>query len=169
MDIHNTIGIDLVAMSVNDILCTGAKPLFFMDYMASSALDLKISESVIDGILEGCKYSEMPLIGGETAEMPGMYEKGDYDLAGFCVGEVLKKDVIDGSKIKKGDHLIAIASSGFHSNGYSLLRQIIKDDSRELKEKFLKPTTIYTTLINKIMNIYREDIHGISHITGGGD
>ena len=168
LGIHDTVGIDLVAMCVNDILCTGATPLFFMDYMASSKLDLQVSEDIIKGIVDGCLQSEMALIGGETAEMPGMYSDGDYDLAGFCVGEVKKTDVIDGSKIKSGDSLVAVASAGFHSNGYSLIRQLVKDESRELKEKLLRPTRIYHKVVKELLKNFSDSIHGISHITGGG-
>jgi phosphoribosylformylglycinamidine cyclo-ligase len=168
LDKHDTIGIDLVAMCVNDVLCTGATPLFFMDYMASSQLNLKVSEDIIAGIVHGCQQSSMALIGGETAEMPGMYQIGDYDLAGFCVGEVLKENVIDGQKIASGDKLVAISSSGFHSNGYSLLRRLIVNESRELKEKLLTPTRIYHSFIEMLLKHHRQHIHGISHITGGG-
>jgi len=168
LGIHNTVGIDLVAMCVNDIICTGAKPLFFMDYMATSNLDLEVSEQIIDGIVEGCRQCEMPLIGGETAEMPGMYENGDYDLAGFSVGEVLKSNVIDGSRVNSGDSIVAFASTGFHSNGYSLIRKIIEGDSREIREKLLTPTKIYHSLVSTILKEYRDSIKGIAHITGGG-
>jgi phosphoribosylformylglycinamidine cyclo-ligase len=165
---HDTIGIDLVAMCVNDILCTGAKPLFFMDYLATSSLNLEVSEQIINGIVEGCRQSQMALIGGETAEMPGMYEVGDYDLAGFCVGEVLKSKVINGEKVSNGDKIVAINSSGFHSNGYSLIRQLIKDESTDLKHKLLRPTKIYHDLVNSLHNNCMDSIHGIAHITGGG-
>lgn len=168
LDIHNTIGIDLVAMCVNDILCTGAKPLFFMDYMATSQLNLETCEAIIEGVVKGCQKSQMPLIGGETAEMPGMYAVGDYDLAGFCVGEVKKSDVIDGSKITSKDKLIAISSSGFHSNGYSLIRKLVEDESNELKEKLLKPTHIYFDILEALKNYEAINLNGIAHITGGG-
>lgn len=165
---HDTIGIDLVAMCVNDILCTGARPLFFMDYLATSSLNLETSEDIVAGIVEGCKQSQMALIGGETAEMPGMYELGDYDLAGFCVGEVAKNKVINGESISNGDKVVAINSSGFHSNGYSLLRKLIKDESIELKEKLLKPTLIYHNLVESLLKNNSSIVRGIAHITGGG-
>lgn len=164
---HNTIGIDLVAMCVNDIICSGADPLFFMDYLASSNLDLDISEQIIEGVIQGCELSAMPLIGGETAEMPGMYGNGDYDLAGFCVGEVLKEKVLDGKNVHSGHSLVGISSSGFHSNGYSLLRKLIENESKELKEKLLTPTRIYTKLVSDLKK-QKIKISGISHITGGG-
>ncbi len=164
---HNTIGIDLVAMCVNDILCVGARPSFFMDYFASSKLNLEVSEEIIDGIVEGCLQSEAVLIGGETAEMPGLYQEGDYDLAGFVVGEVLKKDLVDGSQLKDGDAIIGLPSSGFHSNGFSLVRQLIEKDEVDLGKALLKPTKIYHSIV---MNLLKEDglIKGMAHITGGG-
>jgi phosphoribosylformylglycinamidine cyclo-ligase len=172
-DTHNTIGIDLVAMCVNDLLCTGAKPLFFLDYFATGKLKLEVSEKVIEGIVEGCMQSSMVLIGGETAEMPGMYHEGDYDLAGFSVGEVYKKDLLDGSKVKAGDSLIGIASSGFHSNGYSLIRRIIDTEEsfqkrEEMRKGCLTPTRIYVKTFNALRQKLGDHFHGISHITGSG-
>jgi phosphoribosylformylglycinamidine cyclo-ligase len=172
---HNTIGIDLVAMCVNDILVLGAEPLFFLDYYATGALDTSIAADVIEGIAEGCRQSGAALIGGETAEMPGMYQSGDYDLAGFCVGIVDKDRAIDGSKVKPGDVLIALASSGPHSNGYSLIRKIIEVSGSDLSEDcdgvsladaLLAPTNIYVSALKDIIETI--DIHALAHITGGG-
>jgi phosphoribosylformylglycinamidine cyclo-ligase len=172
---HNTIGIDLVAMCVNDILVLGAEPLFFLDYYATGALDTRIAADVIEGIAEGCRQSGAALIGGETAEMPGMYQSGDYDLAGFCVGIVEKDSAIDGSKVQPGDVLIALASSGPHSNGYSLIRKIIEVSGSDLSEDcdgipladaLLAPTNIYVSALKDI--IENIDIHALAHITGGG-
>ena len=172
---HDTIGIDLVAMCVNDILVMGAEPLFFLDYSATGALDTDIAADVIAGIAAGCRQSGAALIGGETAEMPGMYQAGDYDLAGFCVGIVDKDRIIDGSQVKPGDALIALASSGPHSNGYSLIRKIIEvsgsaldDDCAgvSLADALLAPTKIYVSALKNII----ENIspHALAHITGGG-
>lgn len=173
--IHNTIGIDLVAMCVNDIAVLGAEPLFFLDYYATGKLDVDIAESVVSGIAEGCLQAGAALVGGETAEMPSMYEEGDYDLAGFCVGVVEKEGVIDGSLVAAGDKLIGLTSSGPHSNGYSLIRKILERsgqaldtpfDGSTLGEKLLAPTTIYVkSLLQLNENI---NIHALSHITGGG-
>lgn len=164
---HDTIGIDLVAMCVNDILCSGAKPLFFLDYFACGKLDGKIWESVLKGIANGCRQSGCALLGGETAEMPGMYPKGEYDLAGFSVGSVERKKVIDGSKIKPGDVLLGLASSGVHSNGYSLVRKIFSDkDMKKNRALLLKPTTIYVKPFLALMKTVR--IKGAANITGGG-
>jgi phosphoribosylformylglycinamidine cyclo-ligase len=172
---HDTIGIDLVAMCVNDILVLGAEPLFFLDYYASGKLDNSVATAVIAGIAEGCRQSNAALIGGETAEMPGMYHPGDYDLAGFCVGVVEKDQIIDGSKVKPGDALIALASSGPHSNGYSLVRKIIEVSGVDLNqacgactlaEALLAPTRIYVKTIHAVLP--HIDIHAMAHITGGG-
>ncbi len=172
---HDTIGIDLVAMCVNDILVLGAEPLFFLDYYATGALDTHVAADVIEGIAEGCRQSGAALIGGETAEMPGMYQAGDYDLAGFCVGIVEKDKAIDGSKVVPGDVLIALASSGPHSNGYSLIRKIIEVsgsnlsedcDGRSLADALLAPTKIYVSALKDI--ITNSDVHALAHITGGG-
>lgn len=163
---HNTIGIDLVAMCTNDVLCTGAKPLFFMDYLATGKLEVDTATSIVDGVIEGCLQSKAALIGGETAEMPGMYSDGDYDLAGFCVGEVNKKDLLGGDKIKAGQTLIALGSSGPHSNGFSLLRKLLKDDETELMELALEPTRIYEDAVRPLIN--KKLITSAAHITGGG-
>ena len=165
LGIHQTVGIDLVAMCVNDIICSGAKPMFFLDYMAVGGLDLNISEDLIKGIVEGCKQASCALIGGETAEMPDIYKQGEYDLAGFAVGEVAKSDLIDGSNIEEGDSIIGIASSGFHSNGYSLLRKWIGND-RGLAKKLLTPTKIYVSVMRELQK--QVQVKGIAHITGGG-
>jgi phosphoribosylformylglycinamidine cyclo-ligase len=165
---HNTIGIDLVAMCVNDVLCTGARPLFFMDYFATGKLELNVGDEIIEGIVEGCKQSDCALIGGETAEMPGMYPHGEYDLAGFAIGEVEEKDLIDGSKLMEGDTLIGIPSSGLHSNGFSLVRKLIKEDEKKLLETALTPTKIYWKLVEKLLKSHPGKIKGMAHITGGG-
>lgn len=163
---HDTVGIDLVAMCINDIICTGAKPLFFMDYLACGKLDLDTSEKILDGIIEGCLQSECALIGGETAEMPGMYPEGEYDLAGFGVGEVFPDQILGAERIKAGDKIMALRSDGFHSNGFSLIRKLIDDESTETKLKFLKPTRIYWSAIKPLLEANL--VNGLSHITGGG-
>jgi len=163
---HDTVGIDLVAMNTNDILCLGAKPIFFLDYIASGKLDPQVLRDVIKGIAEGCKQSACSLIGGETAELPGMYAEGDYDLGGFVVGVVEKGKIIDGSKIKVGDKLIGLASSGIHSNGYSLVRKVLsKKEQKRYAKQILAPTKIYVKpVLDVIKNV---NVKGISHITGG--
>ena len=172
---HDTIGIDLVAMCVNDILVLGAEPLFFLDYYATGKLDTDIAADVIEGIAEGCRQSGAALIGGETAEMPGMYSEGDYDLAGFCVGVAEKENIIDGSKVKAGDAIIALASSGPHSNGYSLVRKVIEVSNASLDQAcgetslgdaLLAPTRIYASSILKVLKTI--PLHALAHITGGG-
>ncbi|HHJ35525.1 MAG TPA: phosphoribosylformylglycinamidine cyclo-ligase, partial [Gammaproteobacteria bacterium] len=174
---HDTIGIDLVAMCVNDILVLGAEPLYFLDYYATGELDTEVAVKVVEGIAEGCRQSNAALIGGETAEMPGMYGKGDYDLAGFCVGIVEKQKIIDSSRVKAGDTMIAIASSGPHSNGYSLIRKIIEVSDADINATFgehghilgealLAPTKIYVEAIHALLPDF--DIHAMAHITGGG-
>ena len=173
---HDTIGIDLVAMCVNDLVVQGAEPLFFLDYYATGKLDVDTAASVINGIAEGCLQSGCALVGGETAEMPGMYHGEDYDVAGFCVGVVEKSEIIDGSKVADGDVLIALASSGPHSNGYSLVRKIIEVsgvdpqttdlNGKPLADHLLAPTRIYVkSILNLIANV---DVHAIAHLTGGG-
>ncbi len=172
---HDTVGVDLVAMCVNDLIVSGAEPLFFLDYYATGKLDVETATSVVSGIAEGCFQSGCALIGGETAEMPGMYEGEDYDLAGFCVGVVEKADIIDGTKVKAGDSLIALGSSGPHSNGYSLIRKVLEvskaDPQQDLAGKplidhLLEPTKIYVKSLLKL--IEQSDIHAMAHITGGG-
>ena len=165
---HDTIGIDLVAMCVNDLIVQGAEPLFFLDYYATGSLNPEIATSVIEGIGEGCRQSGCSLIGGETAEMPGMYNGEEYDLAGFCVGIVDKNQVIDGSKVNEGDHIIALGSSGPHSNGYSLIRKVLEKStpSAEQLNSLIEPTRIYVKSILSLSNSL--PVHAISHITGGG-
>ena len=165
---HDSIGIDLVAMCVNDLIVQGAEPLFFLDYYATGSLNTEIATSVISGIGEGCIRSGCSLIGGETAEMPGMYKGEEYDLAGFCVGIVEKDNIIDGSKVAVGDQIIALGSSGPHSNGYSLIRKVLEKTtpSSEQLEALLEPTRIY---VKSILSLNKSHpIHAISHITGGG-
>nr|WP_319554812.1 phosphoribosylformylglycinamidine cyclo-ligase [uncultured Vibrio sp.] len=175
MNKHDTIGVDLVAMCVNDLIVQGAEPLFFLDYYATGKLDVDTAADVVSGIADGCLQAGCALIGGETAEMPGMYEGEDYDVAGFCVGVVEKEDVIDGTKVAAGDALIAVGSSGPHSNGYSLVRKILEVsgadknemlEGRTIGEHLLEPTKIYIKSALKM--IEKHDIHAISHITGGG-
>ena len=169
---HDTIGIDLVAMCVNDVLVTGAEPLFFLDYFASGRLDIDVAADVVSGIAEGCAQAGAALIGGETAEMPDMYGDGEYDLAGFCVGAVERADMIDGSEISAGDTLIGIASSGPHSNGYSLIRKVLEldpdaeIDGQPAANALLGPTRIYVRSARALMEKMR--VKGIAHITGGG-
>src|SRR5471030_136049 len=173
---HDTIGIDLVAMCVNDLIVQGAEPLFFLDYYATGKLDVDIAASVITGIAEGCKQSGCALVGGETAEMPGMYHGEDYDVAGFCVVVVEKSEIIDGSKVADGDVVIALAASGPHSNGYSLVHKILEVSNtnpettdlagKSLADHLLAPTKIY---VKSILNLIETvDVHGIVHLTGGG-
>lgn len=170
LNIHNTVGIDLVAMNVNDIICTGARPLFFLDYIACGKLDLKILTSAVKGIKKGLKDSNCLLLGGETAEMPDMYKPGDYDLAGFCVGVVDKNKIIDGKAIGKTDLLIGLASSGLHSNGFSLVRKVLsRKDMIKYAKEVLRPTRIYVKPILSLLEnkIFSRSIKGISHVTGG--
>ncbi|KAB2003293.1 hypothetical protein E1A91_D11G125100v1 [Gossypium mustelinum] len=175
--IHETIGIDLVAMSVNDIVTSGAKPLFFLDYFATSHLDVDLAEKVIKGIVDGCQQSDCALLGGETAEMPDFYAKGEYDLSGFAVGIVKKDSVIDGKNIVAGDVLIGLPSSGVHSNGFSLVRRVLAHSGLSLKdqlpgaavtlgEALMAPTVIYVKQVLDIIG--KGGVKGIAHITGGG-
>lgn len=178
MDIHNTVGIDLVAMCVNDLICQGAKPLFFLDYIATGKLIPEKIDDIVSGIVEGCKMAECALIGGETAEMPGMYSEDDYDLAGFSVGIADKSKIISGQDVNSGDTLIGIASSGIHSNGYSFIRKIFLEEYKyeltdyieelgmTLGEALLIPTKIYVKLVMDLIKKY--ELKAIAHITGGG-
>ena len=175
MNKHDTIGIDLVAMCVNDLIVGGAEPLFFLDYYATGALNVDAAASVMTGIGKGCEMSGAALTGGETAEMPGMYATEDYDLAGFCVGIVDKNNIIDGSKVQPGDALIGLASSGPHSNGYSLIRKVIEHSNAQLDQPFgnqtlgetlLEPTRIYVKPLLKLFE--QVSVHALAHITGGG-
>jgi len=176
LGIHDSIGIDLVAMCVNDLIVCGAEPLFFLDYYATGKLNIDIAAAVVEGIGKGCELSGCALVGGETAEMPGMYTGEDYDLAGFCTGVVEKSDIIDGSSVRVGDKLIGLASSGPHSNGYSLIHKIIEVsgvdidtadlNSGPLKEALIAPTRIY---VKSMLRLIRDSkVHAVSHITGGG-
>ena len=175
---HDTIGIDAVAMCVNDVLAQGAKPLIFLDYVAVGKNHPEVVESIVAGVAEGCRQAGCALVGGETAEMPGMYSEGEYDIAGFTVGAVEKNRLIDCSKVKAGDLLVGIASSGVHSNGFSLVRKIVSDCDLEFDRKYeetgdltlgemlLTPTKIYVKQVHKVLD--EIDVHGIAHITGGG-
>ena len=178
VDKHDTIGIDLVAMSVNDVIVQGAEPLFFLDYLATGKIELEKSVKIVEGIVQGCKQAGCTLIGGETAEMPGFYKAGEYDLAGFCVGVVESEKLIDGSTISVNDRLIGIASSGLHSNGFSLARQVLLDKGKlQVTDKvpglqkpigleLLEPTRIY---VKSLLNLFKNfNIKGLVHITGGG-
>src|SRR5688572_29390778 len=166
LDRHDTVGIDLVAMSVNDVLVQGAEPLFFLDYFACGKLDLKTSKDVIKGIAAGCELAGCALIGGETAEMPGFYAEGEYDLAGFCVGVVEKERIIDGRSIRPGDALLGLASSGPHSNGFSLIRKILEREKPESMAALMEPTRIYVKPVLKLLESV--PVKGLAHITGGG-
>lgn len=178
MDKHDTIGIDAVAMCVNDVLAQGAEPLFFLDYVAVGKNEPAVVEAIVSGVTDGCRRAGCALIGGETAEMPGMYQPGDYDIAGFTVGAVDRCNLIDGSKVKTGDVLVGIASSGVHSNGFSLVRKIVADAGLDLDKKYeetgdktlgemlLTPTRIY---VKPVLDVIRNvEVHGVAHITGGG-
>lgn len=178
IDKHDTIGIDAVAMCVNDVLAQGAEPLFFLDYVAVGKNEPAVVEAIVSGVAEGCRQAGCALIGGETAEMPGMYQPGDYDIAGFTVGAVDRCNLIDGSKVKAGDVLVGIASSGVHSNGFSLVRKIVSDAGLDLNKKYeetgdntlgemlLTPTRIYVKPVLEV--IKKVNVHGVAHITGGG-
>ena len=168
---YDTIGIDAVAMCVNDILCHGAAPQYFLDYLACGKLEPEVAADIVKGIADGCQQSAAALIGGETAEMPGFYDPGEYDIAGFAVGVVEKADLIDGSRVQAGDAVIGLASSGYHSNGYSLLRKIFTNldeqvDGKNVGETLLTPTRIYVKPVLDVLT--KHNIHGLAHITGGG-
>ena len=168
---YDTIGIDCVAMCVNDILCHGAEPMFFLDYLACGKLDAGVSSEIVKGVAEGCLSSGMSLVGGETAEMPGFYNEGEYDIAGYAVGVVEKKKVINGEKIKEGDIIIGLESSGVHSNGFSLVRKLVTDldeeyNGQKISEYLLTPTKIYVKPVSKIIKKFK--VKGMAHITGGG-
>lgn len=167
-DKYDTVGIDCVAMCVNDILCHGAKPLYFLDYMAMGSLDTTVSEALVAGVVEGCLQSDAALVGGETAEMPGVYADKDFDMAGFAVGIVEKSEIIDGSQITAGDVIIGLPSSGLHSNGFSLVRHILNNDVllNAYKDDLLTPTKIYVKEILKLLEVVKPT--GMAHITGGG-
>lgn len=169
--LYHTIGVDCVAMCVNDILCHGAKPLFFLDYLACGKLDAQVAAEIVGGIADGCLQAGAALVGGETAEMPGFYKEGEYDIAGFAVGVVEKSNIINGSQVKPGQAIIGLSSSGVHSNGFSLVRKLIPDRSilfegKPIGEALLEPTKIYVKAVQAILQSY--SIHGMAHITGGG-
>ena len=164
---YDSIGFDLVAMCVNDLICNGSRPLFFLDYFATGKLNLQTSEKVLSGIINACKEAACFLIGGETAEMPDLYSEGHFDLAGFAIGEVFKKDLLSADKVKVGHKLVSIASSGFHSNGYSLVRKLLKKDETELKKDLLEPTKLYVRPLQKIRQDYPCLITGLANITCG--
>lgn len=168
---YDTVGIDAVAMCVNDVLCHGAQPIFFLDYLACGKLDAEVATELVSGVAEGCYQAGAALIGGETAEMPGFYKVGDYDIAGFCVGAVEKSKIVNGSTTTEGDILIAIPSSGVHSNGFSLVRKVITDYTKEyngkpISETLLTPTKIYVKAVMSVLEKF--NVKGMAHITGGG-
>ena len=170
--IHDTVGIDLVAMSVNDVLCCGAEPLYFLDYIATGRIETAVLKNVVKGIVEGCKQANCALVGGETAEMPGMYKTGDYDLAGFCVGVVDRKNILGSFRVKMGDAVIGLESSGLHSNGFSLVRKVFSPQEMHARaHEFLTPTRIYVKPVLNILKKFNSKDFGvkaIAHITGGG-
>jgi phosphoribosylformylglycinamidine cyclo-ligase len=169
LGVHDTIGLDLVAMNVNDLICCGAKPLFFLDYFAAGKLDVDVAEKVIRGIIKGCEESDCALIGGETAEMPGMYPPGEYDLAGFSVGVVDESQRVRSDRIRPGDVLLGLSSSGVHSNGYSLVRALFKGkDLKAWGKRLLAPTRLYVRPVLKALKSFPGAVKGIAHITGGG-
>jgi phosphoribosylformylglycinamidine cyclo-ligase len=178
--VHDTVGIDLVAMCVNDVITVGARPLFFLDYFATGKLDVDVGEAVVRGIAEGCKQAGCALIGGETAELPGMYADGEYDLAGFSVGVVERGKMLNGKQAKAGDVLVGVAASGLHSNGYSLARRVLEGEmklgmkdridalGKTVGQALLVPTRIYAKAVRALLDACGDAVHGLSHITGGG-
>ncbi len=166
--VHDSVGIDLVAMSVNDLICVGAQPLFFLDYLATGKLELATSTKILKGIVKGCVQGKVALIGGETAEMPDLYKKGEYDLAGFAVGILDKKQILDGTRVQAGDVLIGIESSGPHSNGFSLIRKLIKKNEKQLLKRVFQPTKIYVRAIEDLNKKLGKSVSGMAHITGSG-
>ena len=170
---YDTVGIDCVAMSVNDILCVGARPLYFLDYIACGRLDADVAADLVKGIADGCVDSGCALLGGETAEMPGFYDEGKYDIAGFCVGIAERDELVDGMKVEEGDVLIGLSSTGVHSNGFSLVRRLVPDYDAPfadgtIGEALLAPTRIYVRPVLAVLEKFRESVHAMSHITGGG-
>jgi phosphoribosylformylglycinamidine cyclo-ligase len=174
--VHDTIGIDLVAMSVNDVITTGARPLFFLDYFATGKLDVAVAEKVVAGIARGCEESGCALLGGETAELPGMYADGEYDLAGFCVGVVSRSAIVDGKRVEAGDVAFALPSSGLHSNGYSLARRVLADlaeapaelGGKSVGQALLEPTRLYAKQAQAMVRAEGVDVRAMCHVTGGG-
>jgi phosphoribosylformylglycinamidine cyclo-ligase len=163
---YKAIGVDLVAMCINDLVCCGAEPLFFLDYISMGNLDVRVADEIISGIVEGCREVGCSLLGGETAEMPGLYSGGEYDVAGFAVGVVEREEIIDGREIKAGDVVIGLASSGLHSNGFSLVRKLIEEGVKMEEDELLKPTKIYAKAVLNVKRMF--SLRGVAHITGGG-
>jgi len=171
--IYNTVGQDCFAMCANDILCQGAKPLFFLDYLACGKLDSNVSSEIVIGMADACRQADCALVGGETAEMPGFYKEGDYDMAGFCVGAVEQDKIINGQKVQEGDIVLGLASSGVHSNGFSLVRSLVNDLDEDFQgepvyKELLKPTKVYVKNVLKVLELFPGAITGMAHITGGG-
>ncbi len=171
--VYDTVGQDCFAMCANDILCQGAKPLFFLDYLACGKLDAEVSSQLVIGMAEACKAADCSLVGGETAEMPGFYKDGDYDMAGFCVGVVEQDRIINGTTVKEGDILLGLGSNGVHSNGFSLVRRLVDNPDEDFQgspvyRELLKPTRVYVSSILSALDQFRDGIHGMAHITGGG-
>ena len=171
--VYDTVGQDCFAMCANDILCQGAKPLFFLDYLACGKLDAEVSSQLVIGMAEACKAADCSLVGGETAEMPGFYKDGDYDMAGFCVGVVEQDRIINGTTVKEGDILLGLGSNGVHSNGFSLVRRLVDNPDEDFQgspvyRELLKPTRVYVSSIQSALDQFRDGIHGMAHITGGG-
>ena len=172
-EVYDTVGQDCFAMCANDILCQGAKPLFFLDYLACGKLDAEVSSQLVIGMAEACKAADCSLVGGETAEMPGFYKDGDYDMAGFCVGVVEQDRIINGSTVKEGDVLLGLGSNGVHSNGFSLVRKLLDNPDEDFQgspvyRELLKPTRVYVSSVLSALDQFRDAIHGMAHITGGG-